>query len=154
MTATNHALTGAIIGLSIANPVIAMPAALLSHFVLDSIPHYGSEDSDKAIKTKAFRDYLIIEALLCFTLVVIIATRQPYHWQYGCLGAFLGASPDFLWIRRFITVRRGKNWISKGFDKFAADIQWFAKPIGAVVEIAWLIGAIIILIPILGLAKY
>ena len=33
MRATNHALTGAIIGLTVQNPWVALPAAFLSHFV-------------------------------------------------------------------------------------------------------------------------
>jgi hypothetical protein len=38
MTATNQVLTGAVLGMVLANPWVALPAAFLSHFVLDSVP--------------------------------------------------------------------------------------------------------------------
>jgi hypothetical protein len=32
---------GAIIALAISQPLIALPLAFVSHFVLDALPHYG-----------------------------------------------------------------------------------------------------------------
>ena len=44
MTATNHALTGAIIGLVIGEPVLAIALAFASHFICDALPPVGSQD--------------------------------------------------------------------------------------------------------------
>ncbi len=71
MTATNHAVTGAIIGLTVANPVAAVVAALLSHFILDMIPHFGSDED--FISTMKFRVMLVVDALLCVALVIFLA---------------------------------------------------------------------------------
>jgi len=46
MTATNHALTGAAIGLLVGEPLIAVPAAIASHFICDALPHYGRVGPD------------------------------------------------------------------------------------------------------------
>ncbi|HWB39498.1 MAG TPA: hypothetical protein VG604_04670 [Candidatus Saccharimonadales bacterium] len=149
MTATNHALTGALIGLSVGNPWIAAPAALLSHFVCDALPHFGHGKETKHIKTKAFRNYLVADASLCTILVIILAITQPRHWLLAAACAFLAASPDFLWIRKFRSVRYHTKWQPTWLDKFAADIQWFQRPIGAVVEAVWFVGATLLLVQFL-----
>ncbi len=148
MTAINHALTGAVIGLVVGEPLIALPAALASHFVCDAIPHFGSADSPaKRLRTNNFRNYLILEALLCFSLVVTLAILQPQHWFLASTCAFLATSPDLLWINKYLKLRHGKQWKRNAYEKFAGNIQWFEKPIGAIVEVAWFTAALIILIP-------
>lgn len=150
MTATNHALTGAVIGLVVANPLVALLAAFISHFICDSIPHYASSaPSKKLLKTNRFRNYLIVEASLCFLVVVCLAITRPHHWLVAAICAFLAASPDLFWINRYVTLRHGRTWRPNLFSKFAARIQWFQRPIGAVVEVAWFIAAIVLLVPFL-----
>ncbi len=145
MTATNHALTGSIIGLAVGQPLIALPAAFLSHFICDALPHYGSADPERTLKTRGFRNYLITDASLCFMLVLILAFTRPEDWLLAAFCAFLAASPDFFWINKYVTTRAGKPWRPNLFSRFALGIQWFQRPIGAVVEVAWFVGAVIIL---------
>lgn len=150
MTATNHALTGAIIGLVVGEPLVALPAALASHFVCDVIPHFGSSLPKKVrLKTAGFRNYLIVDASLCVLLVVCLAIFQPQNWLLAAVCAFLATSPDLFWINKYLKTRRGKHWKRGAFTTFAGKIQWFERPIGAVVEIAWFIAAVIILVPFL-----
>lgn len=150
MTATNHALTGALIGLIVGEPLLAVPLAVVSHFVCDTLPHYGSaEPSEKVLKTNRFRNYLIVEAVLCFILVVVLALARPEHWLLAAVCAFAAASPDFLWIPRYLTTRSGRKWRPNLFSRFAVRIQWFQRPSGAVVEAAWFIGCIVLLVPFL-----
>lgn len=146
MTATNHALTGAIIGLAVGNPAIAIPAAFVSHFVCDALPHYGSaEPAPKLLKTNGFRNYLLVEAALCGLLVVTLALARPAHWWVAAICAFAAASPDFFWINKYLTMRAGRVWHPNRFSRFARDIQWFQRPLGAVVEAVWFAAAIAIL---------
>jgi hypothetical protein len=150
VTATNHALTGAIIGLVIGEPLIALPAALTSHFVCDALPHYGSSMADKAyLKTVRFRNYLMIDASLCVLLVICLVIFQPQHWLLASVCAFVATSPDLLWLNKYLKARRGQQWKRTAFAKFAGNIQWFQRPIGAIVEAAWFVAAVIILIPFL-----
>lgn len=151
MTATNHALTGAIIGLVVGQPLIAVPAALASHFVCDALPHFKFNLPDKVLlKTSGFRNYLIADASSCILLVAILAIFQPQHWLLASICAFLATSPDLLWVNKYLETRRGKHWKRGSFARFAGGIQWFQRPIGAVVEIAWFAAAVIILIPFLS----
>lgn len=147
MTATNHALTGALIGLTITSPLIAIPVALLSHLLCDLIPHFGM--GDEPVKTKGFRYYLLAEALLCFTVVVVLIASGVSGWPLAALCAFIATTPDFLSINKFRTLQARKHYKAGGVKQFLTDIQWFERPSGAIVEIVWCAGAITLLTQIL-----
>ncbi len=138
MTATNHALTGAFIGLIVGQPLIALPAALASHFVCDALPHFGRNMPEKALlKSAWFRHYLILEFVVCVAIVAALAVFQPQHWQLAVICAFAAASPDLLSLPRYLDAVRNKHWQHNWYTRFAKDIQWFERPIGGVVEIVW-----------------
>lgn len=147
MTATNHAMTGAIIGLSVANPVVAVVAAFASHFVLDAIPHFGMGPA--FVKTRAFKIYLVFDALLCVALVGLLFALHSDYWFVPALAAFAAASPDLWSIKRFRVSNTTDDYTPGVLARFASRIQWFEKPIGALVEIAWAVCAILILNAIL-----
>ena len=149
MTATNHALTGTAIGLLVGIPIVALPAAFASHFILDSLPHYGAKDRDKAIKSKGFKRYLIVEATLCFMIVAALFLIRPEHWLLASICAFLAASPDLYWIRKYKAALKNTKYKPDWFAKFASNIQWFQRPIGAIVEVAWFAATLTILIPLI-----
>lgn len=140
-------MTGAILGLSIANPV-ALPLAIASHYVLDGIPHHGHKDL--SIKSRAFKVTLAVDTLLCIALVVVLLAKHPAYWWLAALCAFLAASPDFMWFGDFISALRGqprKDPKSRHhLVRLHGWIQWFQKPVGIGVELAWAFGAIIFLI--------
>ena len=146
MRAINHALTGALIGLTFGEPIVAAPASLLSHIVCDIIPHHAAKGTDNdVLRSKAFRAALVLDAALCFSLVIMLLLLQPVHWLLAAICAFLAASPDFLFVNRFLTVQSSKAWRPSRLVKFLLDIQWFQRPIGAVVEVVWFIGAVTLL---------
>jgi hypothetical protein len=149
MTATNHALTGALVGFIIGQPAIALPVAFASHYVCDALPHFGLDD-EALLRTRLFRNYLIFEASLCVTLVLVLAIMRPEHWFLAAVCAFLATSPDLFWINHYVKERAGKVWRPGWHSKFAGGIQWFERPIGAATEAAWFIGAIILLVPFLA----
>lgn len=150
MTAANHALTGTLIGLVSGRAEVALPAALLSHFICDALPHWTPEIlPEKRLKTKGFRNYLMAEATFCFLVVLVLAVVRPEHWLLACVCAFLAASPDLLWIPRYLKTRAGKRWRPSAYSRFAQAIQWFTKPIGAGVEIAWAAGCLVLILPFL-----
>lgn len=150
MTATNHALTGALIGLVTGNAWIAVPAALASHFVCDAIPHFDVPGAtrEKRIGSKLFlRVQIIFGAVMCGLLVGTLASFHPGHWLLASVCAFVATSPDLLSIPRFVSVRRGdKDPVHRWWLwQFHHRIQWFERPIGAVVEIAWFAGVMVLL---------
>lgn len=145
MMAINHSLTGAAVGLSVGAPEAALPLAFLSHFMLDMVPHYGS--SRKSIHTASFRNLLIVDACLCSCLVLALAIIRPRHWAIAAICAFLAASPDFMWVSRFIKSRRSQITlpVKNVILRFHGRIQWFQRPIGMVVECVWALATIDVL---------
>lgn len=149
MTATNHALTGAAIGLIIGRPLLAIPVALASHFICDALPHFGFPNIDQTIKTKLFRNYLIGEAALCALIVAVLAVLAPAHWQLAAICAFVAASPDLLSYNGYISTVKRKAWKPGLYVRFAKGIQWFERPIGAAVELCWAAAVLIMVKPFL-----
>jgi hypothetical protein len=146
MTATNHALTGAIIGLIIVDPIIAIPVAFVSHFACDALPHFGSGKKDYSwIKSLFFKRMLVIDASLCVLLVITLALLRPQNWFIAIICAFVATTPDFIWIGKYLEANKGRPWKENKFSKFSAAIQWFQRPIGMVVEVAWFIASIVII---------
>lgn len=144
MTAANHALTGAIIGLSLHQPVVAVPLAFSAHYLMDAIPHFGGV---WPLGSRAFLRYLAVETGLCVGIVLALFVLQPSYWWLGATCAFATASPDFMWVGKFLAARSGKalkepkHWLVR----LHKDIQWFERPIGWVVEVAWAVGALSLL---------
>ena len=149
MRAINHALTGALIGTLINEPEIAYPAAFLSHYICDAIPHYGSDlPEKKLLRSSAFKIQLYIDIALCLILVIVLSASKPHHWFNAIICAFLAALPDFFSMPRYLRAQKvGKTKKPNIYVRFASKIQWFEHPIGAVVEVAWFIALIVILSP-------
>jgi hypothetical protein len=148
MTATNHALTGAVIGLMPLNPAAAVMLAFISHFICDALPHFGSgENNEKFMRSRGFMRMLVIDILLCLALVAILAYAQPFNWLQASICAFVATLPDMAWLPGYLRSRRGHKFYKNPntFMQFATRIQWFEKPIGTMVEIAWFIGGALIL---------
>ncbi len=146
MTVTNHALTGATIGLVVANPMVALPVAVLSHFVLDIIPHFGLDDDiPEFLRSRGFTIFLISDAVLCVLLVGMLALVRPDNWLLASICAFLATSPDLLWINQYLKARQHKLWKPGLLSRFSIWSQWFQRPIGAAVEVAWFMAAITLL---------
>lgn len=130
MLAINHAATGAAIGLTISNPLLAVPLAIVSHFVLDAIPHYDPPgDETTRIRAKRFIWQLVIDTSFCVLLVCILALAKPKDWFLACVCAFLAASPDLLWIQKFIRLKQASQYKTKSlFLQFHKKIQWRTSP--------------------------
>lgn len=135
MTATNHTLTGAVIGAAIPNPIIAIPLAFLSHFVLDAIPHFDGKIDHGSTK---FMYYLAIDCGLALALLITIFGLRLDNWPLLIACGVAGASPDLMWFSRWWNETRGKDNKPMGkFRKFHAKIQWSETQQGILLEIPW-----------------
>jgi hypothetical protein len=138
-------MTGAIIGLSISEPIIAVPLAVGSHFVLDAIPHFG--EKKVSFTSPVFNNLLKADVILCAALVSIIMVVRPRNWILAIVCATLAAGVDFMHIPRYLksiktgTVAKPTTLVGR----FHSRIQWFERPPGAVVEIVWATAAIVVL---------
>lgn len=126
MTATNHALTGALIGLSISQPVLALPIAFISHFVCDALPHFGlASYEERTKKTKTFHKILYVDAAILSIIIGILLWAGAGWVAMSCL--VLAGSPDFVWAYRYIFK---EDFGKKPFppmnilSRFHSRIQW------------------------------
>ena len=90
MFVTTHVLVGAVIGARIRTPAIAYGVGVLSHFVLDAVPHWGTDGDHDEFMRVAVRDGLGGLAAL-----VAVAALSPDRSRRSVLaGAIGGATPD------------------------------------------------------------
>lgn len=137
MTATNHTLTGVAIAVAINHPAIALPAALLAHFVMDMIPH-----SELKIKEVWF-DLLL--AIMTIVAVTIFLRNDISIWLVlAC--AFLCASPDLVWGWRYFKFKDIQKLISaepiSWFSRWHQKIQWSETRPGILTEIVWFVATL------------
>ncbi|MFC1649445.1 hypothetical protein ACFL2C_01870 [Patescibacteria group bacterium] len=87
MLVTTHAITGAAISSIVPNPIMSVPIAFGSHFVLDAIPHYDP-DLKKATKDKLLAGFLVADIIIAaaVSMTLIIATNNPTI-IYGVIAA-------------------------------------------------------------------
>lgn len=132
MTGLNHALTGAAIGLAVQNPLLVMPIAFASHFVLDSLPHFDHPLYTFGNK-HAWKLYTV-DGIIAVSGVLATATFAPSLLLPIILGAIFAVLPDATLIHYYL-----KNKPNHWFHNFHIGIQWFEKPIGLMVEASYLI---------------
>ncbi len=135
MTASNHVITGVLIGAVITNPV-AIPIAFLAHFALDALPHFGlNEHTDRK-----FLVVLSMDAGLAAALLLVLFILQPNYWPIIVASGIACASPDLMWFPRWILELQGKKPKPMGpIARFHAKIQWAERQRwwGLLSELIW-----------------
>lgn len=113
MTATAHALAGAALAAKIANPYIGLPAALVSHFLMDLVPHWDFGTNWKQKTKRLLWLQSIFDVLLGFGLVLWLFSSRVdpiYLWTMVIFAQlpdwlevpslFLGYDkPPFSWVK-------------------------------------------------------
>ncbi len=142
MTVTNHMMTGALIALLVQRPILAIPLAFLSHFVLDALPHYGygfvpfgQRDDQKHFISKQATD-AFISLSLGFIVPYILRNHQNPAVTIWCM--FATFIPDAFWTYQYEKARKQggygeQNW----FFRFHKSIQWCERSWGIYVEVVW-----------------
>jgi hypothetical protein len=138
MTGTNHVLTGVAIGLAVHQPMLAIPLAITSHFVLDALPHYGSDVHDP----KKFLRILAFDASVILVILLRLVITQPQYWVLAIVCGLLAASPDFMWLPNFLR-DLSDHHTRKPYDnpvtKFHKRIQWGEKPYNWPYEVVYVV---------------
>jgi hypothetical protein len=132
MIALNHMLTGTAIALAVKQPALVIPLAFLSHFVLDSIPHFGGMPFYE-YGHKLFPYVMIADGILSVSAVGVVMLLQPDLAFVVALGAGFAILPDVFWLGKYML--KWKSW----FFGFHQGIQWFERPPGIIVEASYLV---------------
>lgn len=93
MLTTPHAAAGIAFGVVLGNPVLAVPAAIVSHFLLDRVPHW---QETLAPYTPTWKTYVRvpIDIALTLGLTVWAAHIQPGQAAAIWAGAIAANVPD------------------------------------------------------------
>jgi hypothetical protein len=147
MTATNHAITGAVIALAVKQPVLAIPLAFLSHYLVDVIPHFEARDLPKR-----WSQIFIGSDLAVFfigTLSVLFFLHFKIASWIVAASMSAAALPDFAWIWRYLRIRD----LDKTFDEPMSSLSRLHLKIqiseslrGIWIEAAWFIAALALII--------
>lgn len=145
MTATNHALTGALVAVALKRPEVAIPVAFVAHFIMDTVPHFDFKTDTNILKrnrSKVFVRILIVDSALALALLILLPVYLKTKVDWWVIAASMVAcmSPDLVWGYRYFfelknKVVRRKNW----FSRFHARLQWSETVGGLAVESAWFI---------------
>ncbi|MET1033051.1 MAG: hypothetical protein ABWX94_00965 [Candidatus Saccharimonadales bacterium] len=144
MMASNHMLAGAVVATGVQQPLLIVPLAFASHFLLDMLPHFGVHEQDHSKRNKhpLFRYILVIDIALVVSLLAILpfVLKGAISGWALLLGMVLAWIPDAVWVHHFIHRHKGRiiphGWLSKFHEK----IQWFERPPGIIIELVWFFG--------------
>ena len=116
MLLTNHILSGALIGALARRPLPAFTVGVASHFVLDTMPHWGQWGSQRRFLRVAVPD-----GLISLAVAGALAAASPSDCQPAVLAGMAGAAlPDMdkparLWF--------GRSPFPGAVDRFHSRIQ-------------------------------
>ncbi len=145
MTISNHMLVGAAIALTVKIPVLVLPLAFASHFLLDVIPHFGVPGGGFSNMFKNKLSHVMVGFTIAST-VILLGTPELWTWLTAT-AAFLAASPDLHWIRRyFVFERRGLEPPDSRFGNWHHNIQWCERPWGFWIEVGFFVVGYLLLI--------
>lgn len=150
MTIFNHGITGAIIALKIKNPLLAVPLSFVSHFAQDLVPHhdYFAGKNDERLFSRKFTIMLILDCLASLSLLITLLILFPAHrWLIlACMAA--ATCPDtaqsyyYLYLERI----KKKKYTFDPLSKFHYSLQWSESSWGGLIEIAWAITGLFIIL--------
>lgn len=131
MTATNHAISGAIIGAILPLP-FAIPVAFVSHFILDALPHFGIEHY-KREDSKFYKYFVMGDSIvaLCFAASGIVF----HKWNMEICG-WAAYAPDSTWVLHYFRQGKSMNIETKNwFMRFHRVIQRYERPWGIAIDL-------------------
>ena len=105
MVIVPHMLAGAAIGAHSPNVWAAFCFGLLSHYLLDSLPHWEYLDSIKISKFKHLAK-ILIDLIIAIIIVLIVAWPLKIIIIFGIMGALLPDFIEFLYINYKIKLLR------------------------------------------------
>ena len=100
MLLTNHTLTGIALGLTIDDVEVLAPTAIASHFVLDSVPHFG--DKCLSFDKPLGRIWAAIDCSVALTLAVASVFVFPHRFLHLFIGVVGATVPDLLYIPKYL----------------------------------------------------
>lgn len=93
MLVAPHVAVGAALGAVIGNPLVVVPLSIISHFVLDAVPHWQETLAPYQPTKKTFIR-IPIDVTIGLIVVLLALQAQPQHALAIWLGAVFASAPD------------------------------------------------------------
>lgn len=93
MLVSPHAAAGIAIGILVSNPIIALPAAIASHFILDTVPHWQETLAPYQPTRKTYLR-IPIDIGLAVAMTILALFTQPSHAAIIVSCALAATMPD------------------------------------------------------------
>jgi hypothetical protein len=120
MLVTNHVLSGAVIGAAARRPVSAFALGVISHFVLDAVPHWGDWGD-----CPSFMQVAVADGLTGLAAMGILAAIAPPDARVVVLAGMAGAAlPD---LEKPALLFFGRSPFPRVVDQFHGMIQREAR---------------------------
>ena len=133
MTGLNHALMGTAIALAVQQPLLAMPLAFFSHFLLDITPHFGGTPVYE-FGHKYFPYIMAADGVAIISSLAVICSIVPHLTALILLCVLCAMLPDVL-LFAYYTQGRPNTW----FHRNHLGMQWYERPPGLLVEASFTI---------------
>lgn len=104
MLLTNHTLTGVALGLTIDDVAVLAPTAVASHYVLDSVPHFGSKRL--SFDKPAGRIFAFFDCLVASCVAISAVIIWPHRFGHLFVGIFGAALPDLHYVPYYVLKKR------------------------------------------------
>lgn len=134
MTSVTHMATGSAIAVVIQRPILAIPLAFFSHFLLDILPHFGFNREGYGEALNHRMSYFVIgwDVIAWVILLWILRGSAWYVYTAGIIAVL----PDLAWPYRYVFFERNSKKLPKmPVSEFHSRIQWAEKPAFLIVEI-------------------
>lgn len=148
MLETPHALVGAAIATKIPNPLVSLPLAFVSHFVLDMVPHWNPHLNTELKKygkvTARSRNIILADVVAALGFGTLMATQfatTPEHMVVILFGAFAGVLPDVVEAPYFFFKVKNKALEKWLYFQKAIQVDTDVLP-GMATQIATIIAAV------------
>ena len=110
MTATAHALIGASLALKLANPYIGIPAALISHFIADMVPHWDAGTNHRKKTKLRLQIEATADVVIGFVLVFLLFRNHV----------------DPLYLYSMVIVAQLPDWLESPYSMLGLNIPPFS----------------------------
>lgn len=138
-------MTGALIAVAVERPLLAIPLAFLSHFLLDMMPHFGYArvPIQQRDARKHFLHFQITDAFVALGIYLLVpfllSDQQSPLVTALCMMA--AQAPDALWVFEYAHAQRRGQYLERNwYLRFHKAIQWCERKWGAYVEAVYFLG--------------
>lgn len=133
MLTAPHAFTGAAIGVAVGNPALAFVGGVVSHFILDRIPHTdpGTWHFDEPFPFKMHAGDMAIglaDLSVTFYGLLLLAGEAPIAAAGPLLGVFGGVLPDIIGLSPLFLPKLATLPIMQRFYDFVHRYHYTARP--------------------------